>query len=312
MDDVTGRRLAVVLGASGALGSGVAFALADRGWPLLLVARDIARARSATHAVQADAVAYDVLQRHPDDLVAAVIRTGADRLLVVDAIVDKRSARAMRKSLNGATSTTTRLCRRLATGGADLLLIGCGSTASVARFPYRTTYGRVKHRQAVTYLGLGLSAAVVYLPTLVGAGIGRPALVDRLLWPLADFAVHACSVEQAAASIAAFAENPGAAAQLDLPTEQRGLLALRQVTPSRTPRWLATVAAPLVAMLGHSILRNDPAWQRRASYSLLHLTPPRLRQTVDHHRLPPFVQASDGPVSQPAAGAQPPIMQSNR
>lgn len=293
MDEGTARRLAVILGATGTLGSAVTRALAEQGWPLLLVARDATRARSATGSPGASAVAHDVVRHDPEALVAAVARQDVSRLLIIDAILDKRTTRTMRQSLSAATTTAASLGSRLANAGAQVLLIACGSTASIARFPYRTTYGRAKHGQAAAYLRLGLPAAVIHLPTVLGADSGRPARVDRLLWPLADFTVHACTVEQAAAALAALAANPNEA-QTGLPVEQRNLLTLRHITRSRTPRWLTTVAAPLVAMLGHSILRNDPAWQRRASYALLHLMPPRLRRSVDHHQRPPFACTSDG------------------
>ena len=197
----------------------------------------------------------------------------------------------MRASIEGAMRTVAELCQRLTRLGAEVSVIGCGTTASQARYPYRTTYGRAKQRQAATYLNLGVPAAVVHLPMLLGTRTRPPARLDRLLWPLFDFPVFTCAVTNAAAAIAALADATGSP-ELVLQVERANLKKLREIEPGWSSRWVAMAAAPIVAALGHTILRNDPAWQRLASYAFLHLTPPAVRRKADHHMVRPFVRTS--------------------
>jgi hypothetical protein len=212
------------------------------------------------------------------------------RLVIIDAVLDKTSTRAMRRSLRG----TIRAVEALVTWGRqqdhEVLIVSANSVAAHARWPNSTTYGRLKSHQAEAYRASAAPAAIVYLPFLYNGQSPAASTLDQLLWPFFDFRVRACSYDDAAELLCAVATwdpppDGSGAVDVEVATRDHRLLELRGLAPGRPTRVIGRLAALPIALLGKSLLRSSPAWQRRSAYACRLLTPERLRDARDHHRL---------------------------
>lgn len=285
-----GRDLYLILGASGRLGSRVARRIAAEGGTLLLAGRreEALRALADDLPGPVRTVACDVASADTGHLPEAVLQTEADRVVVVDAVVDKASTGAMRVSLDGAARAAGEVCACARRAGLAVRVVSAGSIAAYARWPYSSSYARAKHRQLAAYRALGVPASVVLLPHLYDPGEApHPAISDRVLWRLYDQQVQACSFGVAACILAALAlagvDHSGTVRVL---TQEHSLLSLRGLRRTPGSQTLAWAAAVPVILAGRTVLRARPNWQRRAAYAALLLTPKHLRGAWDHHRPP--------------------------
>jgi hypothetical protein len=286
--------LFVLLGASGEIGHRVAVRLGERRASVLLVGRSRDRLQGVADGLPDAALAHemDVATDDMSTLLAELQRISpvVGRVIIIDAVVDKASARAMRRSLLGVARVVEELVAWSRRRPHGVLVLSANSIAAHAHWPYHTSYGRLKRRQALAYKALGVPVAVVYLPFLFdyNHGPSGTSLADQLLWPYFDFGVRACTYDLAADVLSALATSDplrsGGAIDVELQTGSHSLLQLRGLTPNRPGRLVAVLAAVPVALLGRSLLRSSPAWQRRAAYACLFMTPGRLRKDRDHHR----------------------------
>ena len=293
--------LTVLLGASGGLGHRIALRLGAVRRRLVLVGRTRARLQDLADQLPCAAAvcALDVAAADALELVSC-IEAWADppqRLTIIDTVLDKASTRAMRRSLLGAVRVVDGLVTWGDRRGHELIVVSANSIAAHARWPASTTYGRLKRCQARAYSAMPVRSSVVYLPYLHDGGSPGASTLDQLLWPYFDFPVRACSFDLAADLLSAVASSEpltgdDRALEVQLVTRDYRLIELRGLTPGRPPRIVAALAAAPIALLGKSLCRSSPAWQRRPAYACRFLTPGKFRDARDHHRLLPDERAT--------------------
>jgi NADP-dependent 3-hydroxy acid dehydrogenase YdfG len=158
--------LTVLLGASGALGRRIALGLGGRRSSLLLVGRTHTRLRELAARLPGSAAvcALDITAGDIEPLLGIIERCPSPlrRLVIVDAVLDKTSTRAMRRSLRGAVRVVEALVSWGRQQDHEVFVVGANSVAAHARWPNSTTYGRLKGQQAAAYRASAAPAAIVY------------------------------------------------------------------------------------------------------------------------------------------------------
>jgi hypothetical protein len=287
-----GKDLYLILGATGALGSRIAAHLSADGRSTFLVGRRErplrALAASLSHCVGTRVL--DVTDASASTLLGDLHCIEADRLVIVETVIDKGSSRTMRASLAGATEIVKQLCYEARAVDRPVWIVAANSIAARACWPYTTSYAIAKRRQAIAYQRLGAPVAIVYLPILFGSGIPNPHLIDRMFSRYFDFDVYACSFDVAATLLSMLSIDPfplsNNALEVGVLTLSCSLQELRGLSIVTSPTWLARMGAIPIALIGHTVLRADPAWQRLAAYACRYMSPIHLRRTRDHHQRP--------------------------
>ncbi|WP_189169558.1 hypothetical protein [Pilimelia anulata] len=256
-------RTVVLLGASGRLGTAALPLYLAAGFEVVAVSRTRPEALQNGLWIAAD------LADHRDQvrMVTAVDRltAGHRHVWLVDSALDRSGVDAMRRSIDGVTTTVLRLHSHLAARSRWCGLIAASTTAVLAPGLLQTPYGLAKRRQVITYARSGLSGVALLLPQLAAA----PAVAGT------------CVFSEAATALFESSLQPPAGFSLRIPA-LRGRAACSNAAAPRGER--SAAIAHLRSLL---LRRNSMQAHRAAAHSRLRLTPQRLRSLVDHHLAPP-------------------------
>lgn len=143
--------LVLVFGAGGRLGRTLLPILATGPWGIMAVTRNNkppAPPRNV-HWIQIDVTEVDLWERSLR--VFCGMADIYDRVIIVDLLLDKATATAMRQSLAAGLVYITRLRSRLATVDRPSSLVLASTTAVLAPWLYQTPYGLAKRRQLTRY-----------------------------------------------------------------------------------------------------------------------------------------------------------------
>lgn len=279
----------MVFGATGRLGAAVVDALLRR--PGVAVAR-IARSGSAPGdkaVLLLDVTDAARRTAHVD----AVCRLAAshDRIVLLDAVLDRSSVHAMRTSLHGVADLVVRAADALQRRGHRVRIVAAGTTAVLAPRPYRTPYGLAKRDQLDRYASAGVPGCAALLPMLRAADqSAAPSTSQGARWlaPLTTLPRVVWDYRRAAALLADACTDTGDAFSLtacdDKPTQTE-----REATGSLAVahRAAAALAVAPLTIAGWTVGRRSPYTRRLASYARLFVTPSPIRLRVDHHLTPP-------------------------
>lgn len=253
--------LAIVFGASGRLGRALLPQLAASKLVVLAVSR-VPVPAAGVRWMQVDvtnsqhrARAFPVLQE-----LASIHQA----VVLLDLVLDRRSVRAMRRSIEASTSYVIRLGRHLTAEGCSVRYVLASTTAALAPWLLQTPYGLAKRRQLSAYLGEARPTSAVLLPSLSSSPGSR-----------------AWCYERAAHRLVLQTELAAEPSRLVVPTDCGR-------AETRGSPWLRGAVAQLASL---SWRRNDPLAHRLASHARLRLVPAPWRPLIDHHLAPePLVQ----------------------
>jgi hypothetical protein len=278
--------LVVVFGAAGRLGTAVVNVLHRR--PGIAVAR-VTRTGSASGTTPGFALdVTDVAGRTAQVEVVCGLAAGYDRVVLLDAVLDKSSVLTMRTSLRGAADLIIRAAEALRRRGHTVRVVAASTTAVLAPRLYQTPYGAAKREQLHRYASAGVPGSGVLLPMLRSAdqrlASGTPP-ASRWLAPLTSLPRVVWDYQRAAELLAASCTN----------TYDVFLLSACDDIPSTNPprpfavahRAAAALAVAPLTIAAWTIGRHSPHLRRVSSYGRLFVTPPPIRRRIDHHLIPP-------------------------
>lgn len=261
-------RTVVLLGANGRLGQLLQPSLTAAGYDVIAVTRHPAPRphQPGTRPVTADLTEPNAR----DNLVARLDEWTADseQVCVIDAVLDRASVDAMRRSVHGATQIIRQLADQFTAVRRPWTLLAASTTAILAPDFYQTPYGRAKRHQALTYARGGATGAAFLLPQLVTP-------TDFPHPPSSAWSYQHAAHRLTAAATAA----PG----------QPGFVFVAPQFGSggAEPAAPVELTAALRAHLRSLITARDSMHaHRQAAHGRLRLTPARLRTRLDHHRIP--------------------------
>lgn len=260
------RKLVVVLGASGRLGGELLPHLIDETDQSAVV---VGVSRSKPHTLPRGLrwQLLDLADGHYVDLATRALSgmsTVCDEVVVVDAVLDKSSVSAMRRSIAATAPFVELLASRAAIHSRPVSVILATTTAVLAPWLYQTPYGLAKRRQLIRYGHAGLSGSAFLLPTLVQAD---PAVGQ---W---TFATAAKLIAEAVV-----ADDPD---KFSLVVSPR-----RHADDDDWRPGAALRAAPSLLVERAWRKADCPHTHRESSHALLSATPPWFRSRVDHHSVP--------------------------
>lgn len=260
------RRLVVVLGASGRLGGELLPHLIDETDQSAVVV-GVSRSKPNTLPRGIRWQLFDLADGHYVDLATRALSgmsTVCADVVVVDAVLDKSSVWAMRRSIAATAPFVELLASRAAVHGRPVSVVLASTTAVLAPWLYQTPYGLAKRRQLAQYGRASLSGSAFLLPSLVRED---PAVGQ---W---TFATAAKLIAEAVV-----ADSPEKLSLVVPPRKQADHTDWRPGAALRS--------AP--ALLVERAWRNAdcPHTHRASSHALLSATPPWFRNRVDHHSAP--------------------------
>ncbi|MQA09391.1 MAG: hypothetical protein GEU98_12730 [Pseudonocardiaceae bacterium] len=278
---MTRNTLVIVFGAGGRLGTRLLLLLAKEPVTVLAVARkDKPNVRPpGMHWMQIDVTNP---AEWPRSLGALTGIAGVHRhTVLVDLLLKRATVTTMRTSIAAVTSYILQLHERLAAVGQSSSLVSASTTATLAPWLYQTPYGLAKRQQLARYATSGISGTAFLLPSLAETGNDRPENLG-LSWSYSE-AARKLAAAITGPTTSVHGRNPFRLVVPDPPTRQSAVDSYTQRAKSAARRLLP---AHMSLLFGRW---DSPQQHREASHHRLAVTPPSLREYVDHHRVPPFL-----------------------
>lgn len=199
-------------------------------------------------------------------------------VVLVDLLLNRTTVTTMRTSLTAASSYVLGLDEWLATSGQSTSLVAASTTATMAPWLYQTPYGLAKRRQLTHYAASGIRGTAFLLPSLNETANASEKAGPR--WSYSETARKLAAAITWQTTTYARVNEPFRLVVPDQPTRQVAINTRESLF--RTAKGL--LATHLYLMLGHW---DSPHQHRKASHHRLAVTPPSLREHVDHHTAPP-------------------------
>ncbi len=273
--------MVVLFGATGRLGSAIQAKLSSN--PNFTV---MSIARTARPGV----TAMDISQTSVRPAQIAALSSWAtpfNQVILIDAILDKSSALAMRRSLAQAADFITETSQALRDQGKRVVLMTASTTAVLSPLGYQTPYGIAKRKQLSRYATAEIPGLAFLFPKLLLSESNseiQKAHVNDLLAPLHYLPHLTSTYAEAALLIAESANRTHADFRISSPL---GLLTPAQpLTFGIRQKAVTLLAVVPLAFAASTFGRNSPQLHRLATYGKLFATPPPLRRRIDHHLAP--------------------------
>ncbi|GEM_PF-6574149 len=281
--------LVVVFGGTGRLGTATVAALRMR--PSIAVARIARTGRASDGAPDIAMDVADAAARAAQVEAVCGLATGHDRVVLLDAVLDRSSVDTMRSSLDGIAELIVRAAEALRRRGHAVRIVAASTTAVLAPRLYQTPYGVAKRDQLRRYATAGVPGCAVLLPMLShGEAARTPDTPRPVRWltPLTSLPRVVWECQRAAALLADACTDTRDGFRLTASTDPPTMIAPRASGALAVAhRAAAVLAVAPLTVAGWTVGRRSPLVRRLASYGRLYVTPPSIRRRVDHHLTPP-------------------------